>query len=313
MVITINLNPALDRTIYIHNTLKPTAINRATHSHVEAGGRGIHVSRAVKALGGDSLALGFCAGTNGRFMKEYLMGQDIHHAFVDVPGNTRINLKVIDENGDHTDINEPGVTIFEGDFLRLLERIEAVADEKATFVIAGSLPPKFTTVNFGKICRTIRKAGARLIVDTEGEYLVEALKYAPDFVRVTRPALAAITGEAFATEPDPLAIQARKLVQLGAVGVMVTTPKDGAVFAHRDHRENLYITSSQPRRDNGVFGVSAAMLGALAEYSSRGLDYIELCKITVASGFASAKLAGSEMASLKRVFENFESMLVYTL
>ena len=96
MIITITLNPALDRTIRIDHPLSPRKLNRAFGSMVEPGGKGINVSRAIKALGGTSVALGFSAGSNGRMMKDALTSADIHHDFVDVPGETRINIQLID-------------------------------------------------------------------------------------------------------------------------------------------------------------------------------------------------------------------------
>ena len=84
MIITITLNAALDRTLRIEHPLVVGKLNRSTSSHLEPGGKGINVSRAVKALGGNSIALGFTAGTNGRFMKDMLTAADIHHDFVDV-------------------------------------------------------------------------------------------------------------------------------------------------------------------------------------------------------------------------------------
>lgn len=108
MIITITLNPAMDRTIRIDRPLSPMKLNRAVSTMVEPGGKGINVSRAVKALGGTSVALGFCAGSNGRMMKDALTAADIHHDFVDVPGETRVNVQVIDAFGNHTEINEAG-------------------------------------------------------------------------------------------------------------------------------------------------------------------------------------------------------------
>ena len=64
MIITITLNAALDRTQRIEHPLQVGKLNRAVSSHLEPGGKGINVSRAIKALGGSSIALGFSAGTN---------------------------------------------------------------------------------------------------------------------------------------------------------------------------------------------------------------------------------------------------------
>lgn len=88
MIITITLNAALDRTQRIEHPLQVGKLNRAVSSHLEPGGKGINVSRAIKALGGSSIALGFSAGTNGRIMKDMLTAADIHHDFVVLRDNS---------------------------------------------------------------------------------------------------------------------------------------------------------------------------------------------------------------------------------
>ena len=84
MIITITLNAALDRTQRIEHPLQVGKLNRAVSSHLEPGGKGINVSRAIKALGGSSIALGFSAGTNGRIMKDMLTAADIHLSLIHI-------------------------------------------------------------------------------------------------------------------------------------------------------------------------------------------------------------------------------------
>ena len=182
MIITITLNAALDRTQRIEHPLQVGKLNRAVSSHLEPGGKGINVSRAIKALGGSSIALGFSAGTNGRIMKDMLTAADIHHDFVDIAGQLRVNTQIIDAQGGHTEVNEPGNKLDDSDFLRLLDRMENYLDEGNIFVLSGSTPPEFPLKNYRKLCKTIKKHGCKLIIDAQGELLQEALGCEPDFV-----------------------------------------------------------------------------------------------------------------------------------
>ena len=289
MIITITLNPAMDRTLRIEHPLVPNKLNRASSTSVEPGGKGINVSRALKAIGGESVALGFSAGTNGRSMKDALTSVDIHHDFVDVPGNTRVNLQIIDLDGNHTEINEPGFKIADGDFLRFLERVEFYLDSQNIFVISGSVPPGFPMHNFSELIKIIKKAGCRLIVDEPGDLMREALKFEPDFVKPNIFELAELVGDEPTADPDLLAPSARKLLGMGAQAVCVSMGPEGAV------------------------GTGDAMVGAIANAMDKNLSFVEMAKFTVATGRACARLAGTEMASLKRVYEVYESLLVYTV
>lgn len=313
MIITITLNPALDRTIRIDRPLSPRKLNRAVGSMVEPGGKGINVSRAIKALGGTSVALGFSAGSNGRVMKDALTSADIHHDFVDVPGETRINIQLIDTFGDHTEINEPGSKISDADYLRFLERVDHYLQPDNIFVITGSTPPQFSMDNYLKLCKKIKKAGCRLIIDASGERLLEALKLEPDFVKPNIFELAEATGDEASADPEIVVNSARKLLTMGARAVCVSMSQEGALFVSKDEAEALYVNCNPKIFDCGAVGTGDAMVGAIANSMQNALSFCELAKYTVATGRACARLAGTEMATLKRVFEVYETLQVYTV
>ena len=55
-ILTLTLNPALDMASDVPEII-PGQKLRCTDPHLDPGGGGLNVSRAIKALGGDSLAL----------------------------------------------------------------------------------------------------------------------------------------------------------------------------------------------------------------------------------------------------------------
>lgn len=314
MIITITLNPALDRTLRVEQPLVVGKANRAASSSLEPGGKGINVSRAVKALGGESVALGFCAGTNGRVMKDMLTAADIHHDFVDLMGQTRVNTQIIDAQGGHTEILEPGSKLDDADFLRLIDRIESnYLEEKNIFVISGSCPPEFPMKNYRKLCRTIKKAGCKLIVDASGDLLLEALQMEPDFVKPNIFELAEAVGDEVSADPEVVIASARKMLDMGAQAVCVSMAQEGAVLVAKNEPEALYVTTEPKIYDEGSVGTGDAMVGALANSLGKELKFAEMARFIVAMGRASARLAGTEMASLKRVYEVYETTQVYVL
>lgn len=313
MIITITLNAALDRTLRIEQPLAVCKLNRAISSTLEAGGKGINVSRAVKALGGSSVALGFCAGTNGRLMKDMLTSSDIHHDFVDVSGQMRVNTQIIDAQGGHTEVNEPGNKLDDKDFLRLLDRIENYLDPKNVFVLAGSTPPDFSMEHYRKLCKTIKKHGCRLIIDAEADLLVEALKCEPDVVKPNIFELAEVVGDKPSADPDTVLVSARKMLDMGAGTVCVSMSQEGAVFVSKDESEALYVNTNPRIYDEGAVGTGDAMVGAIANSMNKGLKFEEMARTAVAMARASSRLAGTEMASLKKMYEVYETTQVYVL
>ena len=55
------------------------------------------------------------------------------------------------------------------------------------------------------------------------------------------------------------------------------------------------------------------MVGAIANSMHNGLKFDEMARYAVATARASARLAGTEMASLKKVYEVYETTEVYIL
>lgn len=313
MIITITLNPAMDRTLRITSPLCVGKRNRADISRVEPGGNGINISRALKAIGGESVAVGFAAGQNGRQLKDALTSMDIHYDFVDVPGQTRVNIQIIDNEGTHTEVNERGSKISDGDFLRFLERLEGYLDEKNIFVLAGSTPPDFSLKNYGKICKTIKKAGCRLVVDAAGDQLREALKHEPDFVKPNMYELAELVGEESTTDPEKVAVNAKKVLEMGAKTVCVSMGQEGAVFVSKDSHEALFANANPKIYEEGAVGTGDAMVAAFANGMRQNIKLDEIAKFSVAAGRACALLPGTETATLKKVYEVYESIELYTI
>ena len=112
MIITVTMNPAIDKTVEIEQ-LVPNGLNRIQKVEYDAGGKGINVSKTIHELGGESLAMGFLGGNAGKTIENVLTSWNIQHDFIWVEGETRTNTKVFEKSGGVTELNEPGPVINE--------------------------------------------------------------------------------------------------------------------------------------------------------------------------------------------------------
>ncbi|MDE6108140.1 MAG: 1-phosphofructokinase, partial [Oscillospiraceae bacterium] len=71
MIITVTLNPAIDKTARVE-AIHPRALNRLNEIEKDVGGKGINVSKAIAALGGNSTACGFLGGATGRLIEDMI-------------------------------------------------------------------------------------------------------------------------------------------------------------------------------------------------------------------------------------------------
>jgi 1-phosphofructokinase len=107
MIITFTPNPSVDRAFDVA-ALELGEINRASAVHTDAGGKGINVSRGLTTHSIDTTAVFPFGGADGELLANMLKVGGISTVPVEVPGETRTNITVVDERGATTKINAPG-------------------------------------------------------------------------------------------------------------------------------------------------------------------------------------------------------------
>ena len=136
MIITLTPNPSLDRT-YAAETIHLGGINRAHATRVDAGGKGLNVTRALTAAGTASVAIFPAGGPDGAQMIAELAASQVPAHPVPVDIDTRSNVTLVDAAGTTTKINAPGDTLSSRDVSELLD---ALRDEVAQATAAGHSP-----------------------------------------------------------------------------------------------------------------------------------------------------------------------------
>ena len=230
MIITVTLNPALDKTLVIPG-FALDAVNRAVSGRLDAGGKGVNVSKVLKSLGADSLAVGFLGGVTGTMIAAELEQLKIRSEFVRINGETRTNLKVFDPvHHTYTDLNEPGAAVSQGDLEKLKKILFDRASPGDTVLFAGSLPAGVPAAAPATWAAELKARGVHVAVDQDGEAMREMVEICPFFIKPNDRELRELLSLPD-TRIDTLQRAARSLVRRGIQHVVVSMGERGALFA----------------------------------------------------------------------------------
>ena len=299
MIITVTLNPALDKTVEIPD-FSLDAVNRITAMRTDPGGKGLNVSKVIAKLGGTSTVVGVLGGTTGRRIADAMDALGIACQFTFVDGETRTNLKVIDPaRHTNTDLNEPGLTVDQETLDRMRDALVAAIRPGDIVVLSGSLPKGAPADTYGSWTAACRTAGARVFLDADGEPLAHGLAAKPYLAKPNNHELSRLTGRALETADDLLAA-ARTLIADGVERVVVSMGGDGALFVSAD---GAYRAEGLRVPVGSTVGAGDSMVAALAYAAEQGMADADTVRLAVATSAANVMCSGSQAAERSAVDE----------
>ncbi len=297
MIVTVTLNPSLDRTVEVHR-LVPGEVQRARATHLHPGGKGVNVTRALLANRVRSRAVLPVAGAEGEQLVELLAAERVDVVIVPVSGRTRSNISIADDAGTVTKINEPGAALTTDDLELVLTRALADAPPGGWLVLCGSLPPGVPADHYAAMVRRISDAGMRVAVDTSGPPLAHAVASGPDLVKPNAEELAEAVGRPLDSRSDVVAA-AQELRAAGVGRVLVSLGAAGALLVDEHGVVAGESFAATPRSTVGAG--DAFLAGFLAEVSTNGTGGTDVTTSrralsrALAWGAAAVQLPGSQM------------------
>ena len=282
MIYTVTLNPSLD---YIAECKDFTlgATNRTSSEIIYPGGKGINVSIVLSNLGDRTTALGFLAGFTGEHIDSLIKDMGISSRMIRLDeGMSRINLKL--KSKEETELNGMGPNISIIDIARLYQKLESITEDDI-LVLAGSIPPSVSEGLYSDIMERLKETKIKIVEDATKDLLMNVLDKKPFLIKPNIHEL----GELFnvkldsADEALPYAL---KLKEMGAVNVIISMGKDGAMMV--DEYGNSYtMNSPEGKLVNSVGAGDSLVAGFLHKYLETG-NYEEAFRYGVCTGSASA-------------------------
>ena len=310
MIVTLTPNPVLDRTLTVPH-IELDEVLRATSTRLDWGGKGFNVSRALKALGTESVAMAFAGGGTGQMLEQGLHTLGIETDFVSVAGETRTNVVVVDQTtGRHIKVNEAGPSISPQEHDELFQRVRQRVQPGDLWVLAGSLPPGLPVSFYAEVIELLQGCGARAFLDTSGEPLRLGCAAQPALVKPNVAEAQEITGstDRLATRradrgrPFPPAEVSRWWRCRWVRNGLVLATADEAVWA-----KPPAVQVSNPT------GAGDSLLAGIVWALQQGLPLQDVARWGVAAGTASAMRDGVSAGSRAEVEAIYQQTLISVL
>lgn len=300
------MNPSIDKTAVV-NKLVPHGLNRVKSTRLDPGGKGINVGRVLKSLGVDVTATGLIAGHQGKSLLDQLDVCGIDHDFLFVEGETRTNLKIVDESVNQiTEINEPGFLVTPEQEQAFLDKLEKLSGQTDIIVLSGSLPLGISVDFYGRCIRNARNSGAKVLLDAEGPVLFEGINAVPYAVKPNLQELSTLFHAEF-NNIRQVAEAANKLIERGIEIVIVSMGPEGAVFASRDE---MFKADSWDIPVKSTVGAGDAMVGALAYSILKENSLREAARFATAAGTVTVSKDGTQFCNLEEVLGSTGKVII---
>lgn len=297
MIITVTMNPAIDKTARVER-LTLRGLNRLSDVRWDIGGKGINVSKTLNALGTGSIATGFLAGQTGAAIRAELECiPDVTADFIEIPGQTRTNLKLVEPDGSLTELNEQGPAVLEDALTQLKEKLGHFARPGNLFVLSGSVGPGVPTDFYATVTDIAHAGGAKVLLDADGTLFARGLETKPDIIKPNEWELCRLFG-CDDTSEDGLIAMGRELNRRGVETVCISRGAKGALLV----RENQICRfGGLPVPVRSAVGAGDAMVAALAMGFETGLSPQDGFRLACAAGAAACMTEGTTPPDMKIV------------
>jgi 1-phosphofructokinase/tagatose 6-phosphate kinase len=291
MIITVTLNPALDKTLEVPN-FTPGRRHRTVDQVTMPGGKGVNVARAIKRLGQPVIATGLAGGATGTRIVEALNGEAILNSFVRIREESRTNTAVLDPTtGLQTEINERGPAVSPQELELFHEKLMYLAKGASMCVFAGSLPRGVEPDLYADLIREVKKLGVTTVLDTEGEPLRLAVRADPDIVSPNELEAEELVGQEF-NDVEDRAQAVIEMTRLGAREAIMTVP-DGCYAHVLDDGSALFRVSVEEQEARSRIGSGDAFLAGYVAARYGGRTPVECLRYGVACGAESIQHFGA--------------------
>ncbi len=298
LIVTLTINPAIDRTISV-DRLAFEDRARISSSRESAGGRGINASCVIHSFGAPTHAVLTSGGENGKKLETLLSTCGYAVMMIPIRNEIRTDLTITDRHGLTIHLNEVGPELSAAEVTAVDKAVRGVLDQATWLMLCGSTPPGVPSSFYAKLIAAARKKKVKTLLHTAGEALREGIEERPSVVTPNQQEAERLLSRTLLTRTH-FAEAAERVRQMGAESVVLSLGSRGAIGAFSDG----VVAATPPPVDSVCpIGSGDALAAAYAWAMSRKAKAPDALRWGVAAGTASARLPGMRFATLAQTEE----------
>ena len=303
-IVTLTLNPAIDKSTSVRSIV-PDKKLRCKPAKYEPGGGGVNVSRGLIRFGIASTAIYLAGGHSGKFYEELLNEEKVQSLVIPISGRTRENMIVVDESSNlQYRFGMPGPEIKEAEWKYCLQLIEE-AKGIEYLVVSGSVPNGIPENFFNMLAVVCKKIECRLVVDTSGEPLKQAVKEGVYLLKPNLGELSMLHGVEELREHEAESAAKEIISKGGAEVIVISMGASGAMLVTKDE---VYCSTSPTVKKKSTVGAGDSMVAGLVKAISQQWDWMDVLKYGIATGTATTLNPGTELFKREDVDSLYEKL-----
>ena len=306
MISTVTLNPALDKCVFV-DCLCPNDTNRIYKVEVDAGGKGVNVSRVLKELGSETLTLGFIGGHTGRYIEHVLKSDGIRTDFTAIHTDTRTNIAIQEACGSPpTSLNEPGPFVTAVELDELTAHVHEIACKSKLMIFGGSLPSGVSSDIYQTLIESVKETDVKTILDSDGEPMRLGMQSSPFLIKPNRDEVKRLVGVDIQSLDD-----AKKalnlLAEFGVQVIVISMGARGAVTASSD---GIWHAIPPNVKVVSTIGSGDSMVAGMSHIFETDGSVEDALRWGSAAGAATAMTSGAEICNRAQIIDLLDKVTI---
>ena len=308
-ILTLTLNPALDVLTTI-DTVSDTHKMRCGPTLKHPGGGGVNVARVLHRLGANCVAVYLAGGVTGERHHQLMRAEKVRCHVMPMAEETRESFSVHELSSGHDfRFVLPGPQVSAAEYEACFDHV-AQHLPKHMLVISGGLAPGIPNDFYARLSALAKQHGVRVVLDTNGPALTEALKVGVYVFKPSLRELRDLTGQDL-PDLDSQVAAAQQLIHSGQAEIVaVSLGAEGALVVSateqwRARSVNVEVKTTIGAGDSFVAG----MVWSLA----RGDSLVKAFQYGMASGAAALLAPGTSLSQAADVHYLLPQVVVQAL